>query len=80
MCGEDIILTTREKTYDPTPSKTTNGTTSNGEAIDNPFASVTPPSTGPLHIEVPNFDSVLRPPKGTIQKLTFNPNACAAQT
>jgi hypothetical protein len=40
--------------------------------------SVNPPST-PLQIEKPTFDSILRPPKRTICKSTFNPSSCAAQ-
>jgi hypothetical protein len=50
----------------------------NGTVTDPPSTSVTPPS-GPLHIEKPNFDSILRPPKSTIRKSTFNPNSRAAQ-
>jgi hypothetical protein len=45
---------------------------------DPPSTSVTPPS-GPLQIEKPNFDSILHPPKSTIQKSTFNPNSRASQ-
>jgi hypothetical protein len=39
----------------------------------------TPPTTGPLHIERPSLDTVLRPPKGVVKNLAFNPHARAAQ-
>jgi hypothetical protein len=77
-----INLTTRTATYDmpvkPDKSKTTNG------YVPDPLPSfVSPPSTsppsGPLQIEKPSYDSILRPPKSTIWKSTFNPNSRAAQ-
>jgi hypothetical protein len=77
-----VNLTTRSATYNmpvkPYKSKTANG------SLPDPFPSVvnTPsvsPPSGPLQIEKPPFDSILRPPKSTIQKSTFNPNSRAAQ-
>jgi hypothetical protein len=77
-----VNLTTRSATYDtpvkPDKSKTTNGSSPDPlPSVVNP-PSVSPPS-GPLQIEKPSFDSILRPPKSTIQKSTFNPNSRAAQ-
>ena len=39
----------------------------------------TPPTNGPLHLERPSLDTVLRPPKGVVHKSAFNPHARAAQ-
>jgi len=52
---------------------------SNGKAINQPSTSTPPPSSTPLHIEKPIYDVVLHPPKGTIQKNTFNTSAHAIQ-
>jgi hypothetical protein len=80
MCTGDskkdyVTLTTRAKDY--TPSK---------EKVDDSPPDLVqpsppnPPTTGPLHLERPNLDTVIRPPpKGVIKKLAFNPHACAAQ-
>jgi hypothetical protein len=73
MCKETISLMTRSKTCD-TPLENH----ANGGATDNPSTS-TPPSSTPIQIERPVVDSVLRPPKGTIQKLIFNPSAHTAK-
>ena len=43
---------------------------------ENTFVS---PPNGPLQIERPISDTILRPPKNTIRKVVFNPNARAAQ-
>jgi hypothetical protein len=41
---------------------------------------MTPPTNGPLHLEQPSLDIVLRPPpKGVVQKSAFNPHARATQ-
>jgi hypothetical protein len=79
-----INLTTLSKTYDtpgnPDKGKDTNGT----DNLPNPSSSfvslpsVNPPS-GPLQIEKPTFESILRPPKRTIHKATFNPSSRATQ-
>jgi hypothetical protein len=80
MCTGDstknnVAVTTRAKDY--TPSK---------EKVDDlPLTLVqpspsTPPTNGPLYLERPSLDTVLRPPpKGVIKKSAFNPHACAAQ-
>jgi hypothetical protein len=80
MCTSDskknnVALMNRAKDY--TPSK---------EKVDNlPPALVqpsppTPPMNGPIHLERPNLDTVLRPPpKGVVRKSSFNHHARAAQ-
>jgi hypothetical protein len=77
-----INLTTSSKTYD-TPSNHDKGKDTNDTGnLPDPSSSfvslpsVNPPS-GPLQIEKPTFDSILRPPKSTIRKATFNPSSCA---
>jgi hypothetical protein len=72
-----IDLTTRTTTYD-TPTKPDKEKVTNGTPPDPSPASVSPPS-GSLQIEKPTFDSILRPPKSTIRKSTFNPSSRAAQ-
>jgi hypothetical protein len=78
-----INLTTHSKTYD-TPSNPDKGKVTNGTSTlpDPSPSSVSPPSinpsSGPLQIEKPTFDSILRPPKSTIRKSTFNPSSRAA--
>jgi hypothetical protein len=79
-----INLTTLSKTYD-TPGNPNEGKDINGiDILPNPSSSsislplVKPPS-GPLQIEKPTFDSILRPPKRTISKATFNPSSRATQ-
>jgi hypothetical protein len=72
-----IDLTTRTTTYD-TPAKPDKEKVANGTTSDPPSTTVTPQS-GPLQIEKPTFDSILRPPKSTIRKSTFNPSSRATQ-
>jgi hypothetical protein len=61
-------------------SRANNGT---GTLLNPSPSSVSPPSinppSGPLQIEKPMFDSILRPPKSTIRKCTFNPSSHATQ-
>jgi hypothetical protein len=79
-----IILTTLSKTYDTLGNldkgKITNGI---GTLPDPSPSSVSPSSVnplfGPLQIEKPTFKSILRPPKSTIRKSTFNPSSHATQ-
>jgi hypothetical protein len=79
-----INLNTLSKTYDtpgnPDKGKITNGT---GTLPDPSPSSVSPPSvnpsSGPLQIEKPTFESMLRPPKSIIRKYTFNPSSHATQ-
>jgi hypothetical protein len=78
MCTSDsrkdtVSLATHTKDY-----------TSSKEKVDDiPPDSTSPPNpstTGPLHLERPNLDTVIRPPpKGVVKKSTFNPHARAAQ-
>jgi hypothetical protein len=78
----EVNLTTCSATYD-TPVKPDKLKTTNGSVPDPLPSSVSPPSASPsfnpLQIEKPSFDSILYPPKITIQKSTFNPNSRAAQ-
>jgi hypothetical protein len=79
MCTGDstknnVALTTRAKDYTPSKEK----------VDDSPLDLVqpsppNPPTNGPLHLERPSLDTVLRPPKGVIKKSAFNPHARAAQ-
>jgi hypothetical protein len=77
-----VNLTTRTATYDM-PVKPDKPKTTNGSVPDPLPSSVSPlfasPPSGPLQIEKPSFESILRPPKSTIRKSTFNPNSRAAQ-
>ena len=74
MLSKTIILITHTQSYDkleenknenPSPDKppSTGSTTSS--------------SNGPLTIEKPNLDMILRPPKSTLKKVIFNPNSQA---
>jgi hypothetical protein len=79
MCTGDskqnnVALTTRAKDYSPSKEK----------VDDLPPTLVqpsppTPPTNGPLHLERPSLDTVLRPPNGVVRKLAFNPHDRAAQ-
>jgi hypothetical protein len=79
-----INLTTRSNTYDtpsnPNKGKVTNGT---GTLPDPSQSFISPPSvnplSGPLQIQKAMFDSILRPPKSTIYKSSFNPSSRATQ-
>jgi hypothetical protein len=69
MCTTDkdkeVSLTTRAKDY---PS-------SNGSVVEQPSTS-TPPPTGPLQIDRPSSDTMIRPPpKGVVHRSSFNPHA-----
>jgi hypothetical protein len=72
-----INLNTRSKTYD-TPGNPDKGndTSGTGTLPDPSPSSVSPPSVNPpsrpLQIEKSTFNSILRPPKSTIHKATFN--------
>jgi hypothetical protein len=71
---DNVALTTRAKDYTPSREK----------VDDSPPDLVqpsppNPPTIGPLHLERPNLDTVIRPPpKGVVKKSTFNPHARAA--
>ena len=78
MCTGDsrkdtVTLTTRAKDY--TSSKEKVGDTPPDLVSTSP---PNPPSYGPLHLERPNLDTVIRPPpKGVVKKSAFNPHARA---
>jgi len=76
MCNETISLTTRSKTYDAIPNQNINEGSKGKAPMDE--TSFTPPPTGPLQIERPISDNILRPPKGMIHKAIFIPNARVA--
>ena len=76
MCSETINLQTRSQNYDKPADK----------KEDNSFSDKSPPigstvssSNGPLTIEKPNIDMILHPPKSTLRKPFFNPNARASK-
>ena len=75
MSSDTINITTKSHSYDkleemkiekPSPDKT--------PSTGSPASS----SNGPLTIEKPNLDKILLPPKSTLRKVVFNPNARAA--
>jgi hypothetical protein len=80
MCTADskkdtVTLTTRAKDY--TPSKEKVDDTPPDLVSTSPL---NPSTSGPLHLERPNLDTVIRPPpKGVVKKSAFNPHARAAQ-
>ena len=76
MSSNTINLQTRSQNYDK-PTENKEDHSSSGKA---PFAS-SPESlyNVPLSIKNPTLDMILHPPKSTLQKVVFNPNARAAQ-
>ena len=76
MSSDTIHLQTRSQNYDK-PADKKEDQSSSGKA---PFtSSPESSSTVPLSIEKPTLDVILRPPKSTLRKAIFNPNARAAQ-
>jgi hypothetical protein len=72
-----INLTTLSMPYD-TPVKLDKGKVTNGTyTLPDPSPSFIIPLSRPLQIEEPMFNSILRPPKSTICKSTFNPSSRA---
>ena len=76
MSSDTINLQTRSQNYDKRADKKEDHSslgktpsTSSPESL----------STVPLSIKKPFLDTILRPPKSTLQKDLFNPNAWAAQ-
>jgi hypothetical protein len=67
-------VTTRENSYDMPPCDR-----SKVKAIDQPSSSTPPPSSNPLQIKKLIFNATLCLPNNIIRKVTFNPNAHAAQ-
>ena len=70
MSAETIGLTTRTQTYDKTPEKKDEGTSSEKTPSTNPS-----PSTVPLTTEKIILGAILRPSKSAIWKAVFNPSA-----
>jgi hypothetical protein len=68
-----VDLATFTMIYDTPPGKPDKEKLTIGTTLDPLFTSVTPPS-GPLQIDKLGFESILNPPKSTIQNSTFNPN------
>ena len=71
-----ISLKTWSQSYDkPADKKEDNSSLGKASSTGSPESS----STVPLTIEKPNLDMVLCPPKSTLRKVVFNPNARAIQ-
>ena len=77
MSMETVSLTTHSQTYDKPAEKKDESASS--EKVPSTGSSPPPPSNGPLTIEKPNLELILRPPKSTLQKSVFNPNSQATQ-
>ena len=77
MSAKKINLTTRSQKYDKPVEKKDESTSS--MKVPSANSSPPPPSNGPLTFEKPNLDLILRPPKSTLRKSIFNPNAGASQ-
>ena len=77
MSAEIVNLTTRSQTYDKPVEKKDERNSS--KKVPSMNSSPPPLSNGPLTIEKPNINLILHPPKSTIQKSVFNPNARVAQ-
>ena len=71
MSLDTINLQTWSKNYDK-PADKKEGHSSSGKAPESL-------STVPLSIEYPTLDMILRPPKSTLRKVVFNPDAWATQ-
>ena len=75
MSSDTIHLQNRSQNYDkPTDKK--EDQSSSGKAPS--ASSLESSSIVPLYIEKPTLDMILHPPKSTLQKVIFNPNARAA--
>ena len=73
MFTETVSLITRSQSYDkPTEKK---DKIASSEKVPSTSSSSPPPSNGPLTIEKPNLNLILSPPKSTLWKSVFNPNA-----
>ena len=76
MSSKTVTLTTRTLSYDkPEENKNENPSPYKYPPTGSPTSSF----NGPLTIENPNLDMILHPPKSTLRKVVFNPNAQAAQ-
>ena len=69
---ETVSLTTHSQSYDKSEeNKNENPSPDKAPPTGSPASS----SNGPLTIEKPNLNMVLRLPKSTLRKAIFNPNA-----
>ena len=76
MSLDTINWKTQSQSYDKTTyKKEDNSSSGKSPSTGSPESS----STVPLTIEKPTLDMVLHPPKSTLRKDVFNPNARAAQ-
>ena len=72
MSSNTINLQTRSQNYDkPTNKKEDHFSSGKAPSTSSPASS----STAPLFIEKPTLDMILRPPKSTLRKVVFDPNA-----
>ena len=72
MSSDTINLNTHSQSYDkPIEKKDENPSSKKVPSTSSPPSS----SNGPLVIKKPNLDLILRPPKETLRKVVFNPNA-----
>ena len=76
MSSDTINLNTCSHSYDKLVEKK-----DENHSFEKVPSTSSPPSSynGPLVIEKPNLDLILRPPKATLRKVVFNPNSQAAQ-
>ena len=74
MSLNTINLTTQSQSYDKLEEKKIEKTSPDKAPST---GSPTSLSNGPLMIEKPNIDMILRLPKSTLRKVVFNPNAQA---
>ena len=76
MSSDTIHLQTRTQNYNKPVDKNEDHPSSGKiPSTSSPESS----SIVPLSIEKPTLDMILRPPKSSLQKVVFNPNAWAAQ-
>ena len=76
MSSDTIHLQTRSQNYDkPVDKQEDQSSSGKAPSTSSPESS----STIPLSIEKPTLNMILHPPKSTLRKVVFNPNAQAAQ-
>ena len=76
VSSDTIHLQTQSQNYDkPVDKKEDQSSSGKFPSTSSPESS----STVPLSIEKPTLDMILHPPKSTLWKVVFNPNAQAAQ-
>ena len=76
MSSNTINLNTCSHSYyNPVEKKDKNPSSKKVPSTSSPLSSY----NGPLMIEKPNLDLILRPPMATLRKAIFNPNARATQ-